>query len=249
MHVDRAEQLADAAHMISGAAAHRALFFEGQEGIGKTALLREMHRRHGENNVFYVDLGSSYAEFDVLNEIARQASGQGIRMDAFRALKQRYGDLPTVSFTNASVNRSHVDIALSVNANRDAQKSALSDELVATLNELAPEVRPVLLMDGFERCEPPMRDWISGSFLPDLLAGRRIAVFLAGQVVPTLRHPHAGVTRTLVLPLFDTRTVEEWIELAGIDALKGHADLVRTGTAGLPSVIKEFLSNFLPLEG
>ncbi|MEU0660064.1 hypothetical protein [Streptomyces lavendulocolor] len=244
MHVDRADQLADAALTISGGAAHRAIFFEGREGIGKTALLSEMRRRHTDSSVFYVDLGDHYAEWEVMNAIARQAAGQGIRMDAFRALKQRYGDLPTVLFDGAHVNRSHVDIALSVNANREAQQSALADELVATLHEAATDTRPVLLLDGFEQCEPPLRDWLTTSFVPDLLSGRRIAVFLAGRVVPRLSEAYAGSIRTLVLPPFDTRTVEEWIELAGIEELKGLAQVVCTGTAGLPGVINEFLANF-----
>ncbi|MFD7083926.1 AAA family ATPase [Streptomyces sp. NPDC059918] len=246
MHVDRVEQLAHAARVIGDGAPHRALFFEGDEGIGKTALLIEVHRRHGDSTVCYVDLASTWAAFDVLNHICRQASGQGIPMDSFRALKQRYGEVPTVNFQGMSMNRSHLDIALSVNADRETQNSAMSDELVALLAEsaTAPGSGPIVLLDGFDRCEPPLQSWISSSFLPDLLATRRITVFLAGRSVPSLSHPYAGAVLNLILPPFDAATVQEWIDLVGIDELKGSAEELCGRLDGLPSAISEFLSHF-----
>ncbi|MFF4099543.1 hypothetical protein [Streptomyces sp. NPDC001903] len=246
MHVDRVEQLAHAARLISDGASHRALFFEGDEGIGKTALLVEVHRRHGDSTVCYVDLATTWAAFDVLNHIYRQASGQGIRMDSFRALKQRYGEVPTVNFQGMSMNRSHLDIALSVNADRETQNSAMSDELVARLAESAtgPGSGPIVVLDGFDRCEPPLQSWISTGFLPDLLATRRITVFLAGRTVPGLSHPYAGAVRNLILPPFDAATVQEWIDLAGIEELKGSAEELCSRLDGLPSAISEFLSHF-----
>ncbi|MGW8784259.1 hypothetical protein ACWGNM_40200 [Streptomyces sp. NPDC055796] len=246
MHVDRVEQLAHAARLISDGASHRALFFEGDEGIGKTALLVEVHRRHGDSTVCYVDLATTWAAFDVLNHIYRQASGQGIRMDSFRALKQRYGEVPTVNFQGMSMNRSHLDIALSVNADRETQNSAMSDELVARLAESAtgPGSGPIVVLDGFDRCEPPLQSWISTGFLPDLLATRRITVFLAGRTVPSLSHPYAGAVRNLILPPFDAATVQEWIDLAGIEELKGSAEELCSRLDGLPSAISEFLSHF-----
>ncbi|MFF4853034.1 hypothetical protein [Streptomyces sp. NPDC001194] len=246
MHVDRVEQLAHAARVIGDRASHRALFFEGDEGIGKTALLIEVHRRHGDSTVCYVDLATTWAAFDVLNHIYRQASGQGIRMDSFRALKQRYGEVPTVNFQGMSMNRSHLDIALSVNADRETQNSAMSDELVARLAESAtgPGSGPIVVLDGFDRCEPPLQNWISTGFLPDLLATRRITVFLAGRSVPSLSHPYAGAVRNLILPPFDAATVQEWIDLAGIDELKGSAEELCSRLDGLPSAISEFLSHF-----
>ncbi|MFI6143927.1 hypothetical protein [Streptomyces sp. NPDC051109] len=246
MHVDRARQLADTARMIRDGAPHRALFFEGDEGIGKTALLIEVHRRHGDSTVCYVDLATTWAAFDVLNHIYRQASGQGIRMDSFRALKQRYGEVPTVNFHGMSMDRSHLDIALSVNADRETQNSAMSDELVARLAESAtgPGSGPIVVLDGFDRCEPPLQSWISTSFLPDLLATRRITVLLAGRSVPSLSHPYAGAVRNLILPPFDAATVQEWIDLAGIEELKGSADELCSKLDGLPSAISEFLSHF-----
>ncbi|MFI8260108.1 MULTISPECIES: ATP-binding protein [unclassified Streptomyces] len=246
MHVDRVEQLAHAARVIGDGASHRALFFEGDEGIGKTALLIEVHRRHGDSTVCYVDLATTWAAFDVLNHIYRQASGQGIRMDSFRALKQRYGEVPTVNFQGMSMNRSHLDIALSVNADRETQNSAMSDELVARLAESAtgPGSGPIVVLDGFDRCEPPLQSWISTGFLPDLLATRRITVFLAGRSVPSLSHPYAGAVRNLILPPFDAATVQEWIDLAGIDELKGSAEELCSRLDGLPSAIAEFLSHF-----
>ncbi|MFE2474527.1 hypothetical protein [Streptomyces sp. NPDC059389] len=246
MHVDRVEQLAQAASVIGDGASHRALFFEGDEGIGKTALLIEVHRRHGDSTVCYVDLATTWAAFDVLNHIYRQASGQGIRMDSFRALKQRYGEVPTVNFQGMSMNRSHLDIALSVNADRETQNSAMSDELVARLAESAtgPGSGPIVVLDGFDRCEPPLQSWISTGFLPDLLATRRITVFLAGRSVPSLSHPYAGAVRNLILPPFDAATVQEWIDLAGIDELKGSAEELCSRLDGLPSAISEFLSHF-----
>ncbi|ROQ99718.1 AAA ATPase-like protein [Streptomyces sp. 2132.2] len=246
MHVDRVEQLAHAARVIGDGASHRALFFEGDEGIGKTALLIEVHRRHGDSTVCYVDLATTWAAFDVLNHIYRQASGQGIRMDSFRALKQRYGEVPTVNFQGMSMNRSYLDLALSVNADRETQNSAMSDELVARLAESAsaPGPGPIVVLDGFDRCEPPLQSWISTSFLPDLLATRRITVFLAGRSVPSLSHPYAGAVRNLILPPFDAATVQEWIDLAGIDELKGSAEELCGKLDGLPSAISEFLSHF-----
>ncbi|MEV6582617.1 hypothetical protein AB0M92_31155 [Streptomyces sp. NPDC051582] len=246
MHVDRVEQLAHAARVIGEGASHRALFFEGDEGIGKTALLIEVHRRHGDSTVCYVDLATTWAAFDVLNHIYRQASGQGIRMDSFRALKQRYGEVPTVNFQGMSMNRSHLDIALSVNADRETQNSAMSDELVARLAESAtvPGSGPIVLLDGFDRCEPPLQSWISTSFLPDLLATRRITVFLAGRSIPSLSHPYAGAVLNLILPPFDAATVQEWIDLAGIEELKGSAEELCSKLDGLPSAISEFLSHF-----
>ncbi|MFE2549338.1 hypothetical protein ACFXGI_12430 [Streptomyces sp. NPDC059355] len=246
MHVDRVEQLAHAARVIGDGASHRALFFEGDEGIGKTALLIEVHRRHGDSTVCYVDLATTWATFDVLNHIYRQASGQGIRMDSFRALKQRYGEVPTVNFQGMSMNRSHLDIALSVNADRETQNSAMSDELVARLAESAadPGSGPIVVLDGFDRCEPPLQSWISTGFLPDLLATRRITVFLAGRSVPSLSHPYAGAVRNLILPPFDATTVQEWIDLAGLDELKGSAEELCSRLDGLPSAISEFLSHF-----
>ncbi|MEV0990700.1 hypothetical protein [Streptomyces sp. NPDC049949] len=246
MHVDRVEQLAHAARVIGDGDSHRALFFEGDEGMGKTALLIEVHRRHGDSTVCYVDLATTWAAFDVLNHIYRQASGQGIRMDSFRALKQRYGEVPTVNFRGMSMNRSHLDIALSVNADRETQNSAMSDELVARLAESAtePGSGPIVVLDGFDRCEPPLQSWISTGFLPDLLATRRITVLLAGRSVPSLSHPYAGAVRNLILPPFDAATVQEWIDLAGIDELKGSAEELCSRLDGLPSAISEFLSHF-----
>ncbi|MBT2404216.1 MULTISPECIES: AAA family ATPase [unclassified Streptomyces] len=244
--MDRVEQLTRAARTISEGTPHRALFFEGEEGIGKTALLEEMHRRHGDSTVCYVDLGTSWAESDVLDAIARQASRQGVPMDSFRALRQRYGELPSVNLHGASMNRSHLEIALSVNSDRKTQNSALCDELVALLGESAPPggLGPIVLLDSFDRCEAPMQGWITSGFLPDLLSTGRISVFLAGVRVPSLSYPESTVTETLILPPFDTATVQEWIDLAGIERLKGSADIVCTGTAGLPSAIKEFLAHF-----
>ncbi|WP_158708567.1 hypothetical protein [Streptomyces sp. NRRL S-244] len=250
MHVDRAEQLADAARVISDGAPHRALFFEGDEGIGKTALLIELHQRHGDSTVCHVDLATTWAAFDVLNRICWQASGQGIAMDSFRALKQRYGEVPTVNFHGMSMDRSHLDIALSVNADRETQNSAMSDELVARLAESATGSGsgsgsgPIVVLDGFDRCEPPLQRWISTSFLPDLLATRRITVFLAGRSVPSLSHPYAGAVRNLILPPFDAATVQEWIDLVGIEELKGSAEELCSRLDGLPSAISEFLSHF-----
>ncbi|MET9962465.1 hypothetical protein ABZ128_25950 [Streptomyces sp. NPDC006326] len=246
MHVDRAEQLAHANRLIGADASHRALFFEGAEGIGKTALLIEVHRRHGDSTVCYVDLGTTWTLLDVLNSIARQADEQGIPMDAFRALKQRYGDLPPVNLQGLSMNRSHLDLALSVNADRETQTSALSDEIVARLAESASAdgSGPVVVLDAFDRCEPPMQGWLSGGFVPDLLATRRITVLLAGRTVPGLSHPYSGVVQNLILPPFDTATVREWIELAGIDELKDAAEELHAHSGGLPSAIAEFLSHF-----
>ncbi|MFD5512787.1 hypothetical protein ACFWIB_34225 [Streptomyces sp. NPDC127051] len=250
MHVDRAQQLADAARVISDGASHRALFFEGDAGIGKTALLIEVHQRHGDSTVCYVDLATTWAALDVLNHICWQASDQGIRMDSFRALKQRYGEVPTVNFHGMSMDRSHLDLALSVNADRETQNSALSDELVARLAESAtgPGSGPILLLDGFDRCEPPLQSWISTSFLPNLLTSRRITVFLAGRSVPSLSHPYAGVVRNLILPPFDAATVQEWIDLVGVEELKGSAEELCSKLDGLPSAISEFLDQF-PREG
>lgn len=245
MHVDRVEQLAQAERLINAGSAHRALFFAGEEGIGKTALLIEVHRRHSDSTVCYVDLGTTWTMLDVLNAISRQADEQGVRMDAFRALKQRYA-VPSVDLRNLSMNRSHLDLALHVNADRETQTSALCDEVVARLAESASAdgSGPIVVLDAFDRCEPPMQSWLSGGLVPDLLATRRITVLLAGRSVPTLSHPYSGVVQNLILPPFDTATVREWIELADVEDLKDAAEELHAHSGGLPSAIAEFLSHF-----
>jgi hypothetical protein len=244
VHVDRVEQLEHATRTASGGEQHRALFFEGSEGIGKTALLKEMHLRHAEAITFYVDLGTLFAESDVLNELARQASRQGVRMDSFRALRQRYGETPSITFNQAEINRSSIDLAINVSRDRSLQNAALTDEVVASIGESASEKRAIIFLDSFEKCGMPMRDWISSTLLPDLLGKQHVSIFLAGRNVPSLHHPHAIFTRTLVLPPFDASIVEEWIEASGIEDLKGLGQVVWRGTAGLPSMIEEFLSNY-----
>ncbi|WP_327687322.1 hypothetical protein [Streptomyces sp. NBC_00467] len=248
MHVDRVQQLDEAARAVGGSEPHRALFFEGQEGIGKTALLTELHRRHSDTTIFYVDLGDMFSESDVLGAVARQASRQGVRMDSFRALRQRYGEAPSVVFNHAEIKKANVDLALNVNSNRRMQNDALTDELVAALGESAHSSRIIMLLDSFEKCQAPLSDWIRRDLLPELLTSGRVGVFLAGRSVPSLQPQHSGLTRTLALPPFDPSIVEEWIALSGIEALKGLGHVIWGGTGGLPSMIKEFLSNYSTAE-
>ncbi|MFE7275785.1 AAA family ATPase [Streptomyces sp. NPDC057623] len=244
MHIDRSEQLNDAARAIGGNGPHRAVFFEGAEGVGKTSLLTEVHRRHSDRITLYVDLAVAYDQTDVLATIAREASVKGLRTDSFRTLQQRYAELPSVVIRDSEIKKSNVEMAFNVNGDRKLQNSVLTDELVATLAAARAEQAPVLLLDSFEKCQKPMRDWLCG-FLNGLLAAPEVTVFLAGRSVPTLTHPDAARrTRTLVLNPFDTAIVEEWIELTGIEDLKGLGSVIWRGTAGLPARISEFLSNF-----
>ncbi|MFI7143257.1 hypothetical protein ACIBQ5_37895 [Streptomyces massasporeus] len=249
MHIDRSEQLDEATRAIGGNGPHRALFFEGVEGVGKTSLLTEVHRRNSDRVTLYVDLAAAYDQSEVLSLIAREASAKGLRMDSFRTLQQRYAELPPITISDSEIKKSNVEIAVSVCGDRKLQNSLLTDELIATLGEARAERAPIVLLDSFEKCQTPMRDWLC-QLLSGLLTAPEVTVFLAGRSVPTLSHPDAARrTRSLVLNPFDAAIVEEWIELVGIEDLKGLESVVWRGTAGLPARISEFLSNFSAGEG
>ncbi|MEU2748414.1 AAA family ATPase [Streptomyces collinus] len=245
MHVDRSQQLDDAARAIGGNSPHRALFFAGEEGIGKTSLLDEVLRRHPDRAALYVDLATAFDESDVLGALSLEASARGLRMDSFRTLRQRYAEQPSVTISDTEIKKSDVEITVNACRDRRLQNLVLTDELVATLAGHRGQDAPVILLDSFERCQSPMREWLCGTLLRGLLAAPDVTVFLAGRSVPTLGHPQsAALTRTLVLAPFDAALVEEWIELAGIEELKGLGSVIYGGTAGLPARISEFLSNY-----
>ncbi|GAA4963283.1 hypothetical protein GCM10023238_33400 [Streptomyces heliomycini] len=207
--------------------------------------MAEICRRNFDRSALYVDLGTAYDESDVLGVIAREASAEGLRMDSFRTLRQRYAETPSVTISDSEIKKSNVEIAVSVCNNRKLQNSVLTDELVATLATARAERAPVILLDSFEKCQAPMREWLCGNLLPGLLRAPDVTVFLAGRSVPRLNRPDAAaLARTLVLAPFDAAVVEEWIELAEIEELKGLGSVIWGGTAGVPARISEFLSNF-----
>ncbi|MCB8908153.1 MULTISPECIES: AAA family ATPase [unclassified Streptomyces] len=238
VHVDRAEQLADAASVAAGTRDRQALFFEGPAEIGKTSLLLEIHRRHVPAGVYLVDLERVVEKTDILSELARQARRQDVPVDGYQTVRARFAQAGSLSVNDMRARNSSINMVVNVFKDRKLQLEAMSDALLDTLT--GPSRRPVICLDGFEHCEAPMREWLGTHLLPDLLSRRGISVFVAGRHVPRLAQPHASVVRTMALPPFDVDTVEEWITTLGFDSLKGQGTKIHTNHGGVPGLLREF---------
>ncbi|MFE1907300.1 AAA family ATPase [Streptomyces gardneri] len=241
VHVDRTEQLAHSAAVVDGSNAQQALFFEGPEGIGKTRLLREIHRRHVASGVYYVDLERVVEKDDVLRDLARQARRQDVPVPGYQAVRSQiaHSSTPTVNVHDMRARNANIQMVVNTSRDHKIQLDAMSDALLDTL--AGDPHNPVICLDGFEHCEAPMRDWLGTDLLPDLLSRRGTSVFVAGRHVPRLAYPHVTAVHTMVLPPFGIDAVEEWITTLGFDSLKGQATSIHRSHHGIPGLIREFL--------
>ncbi|MER7951212.1 AAA family ATPase [Streptomyces sp. NPDC096079] len=240
VHVDRAEQLARSAAVVGGSDERQALFFEGPAGIGKTSLLREIHRRHAASGVYYVDLERLVEKDDVLRDLARQARRQDVPVPGYQAVRAQLARSATVNVHDMRARNSTVQMVVNTSRDHKVQLDAMSDALLDTLTGDAR--RPVVCLDGFEHCEAPMRDWLGRDLVPEFLSRRGTSVFVAGRQVPRLAYPHVTAVHTLALPPFGVEAVEEWITSLGFHSLKGQVATIHRSHLGVPGLIREFLA-------
>ncbi|MEU6096189.1 AAA family ATPase [Streptomyces sp. NPDC047079] len=247
VHVDRAEQLAHAADIAAARTQRRALFLEGQEGIGKTSLLLEIYRQHTTGGVYFVDLGRMVSQVDVLNELARQARQQEIPVPGYRTARSQFTQSAQVQVNDLRARNSSISLVINASIDRSIQLTSLSDALMENLASDAR--RPVICLDGFEHCEAPMRDWLGRDLLPDLLTQPGTSVFLAGRNIPRLSQPHVSSVHTMVLPPFGVDAVQEWIDSLGFHSLKRRAVRIHDMHDGIPGLIDEFFSTHIEPHG
>ncbi|MER7821289.1 hypothetical protein ABTX85_01740 [Streptomyces sp. NPDC096097] len=247
-HIDRAEQLEDAARLTArgtegDGAGHRerqGLFFEGPQGIGKSSLLWEIYERHAADGAYFLDLPRIPAEHHVLESLAMQARRNQVNVPSYESTRTRFAEQSAqthVDFNNVRIRNGTFQL-LAAAQDRTLQTASLSDALLGNL--VADARRPVICLDGFEACAQPMRDWLGRSLLPNLLSRREISVFVAGRQLPSLTRPYAGSVRTLALPPFDVAAVHEWIESLGIVGLKDEAAAIQQVHGGIPELLDEF---------
>ncbi|MGC5035193.1 hypothetical protein ACPXCS_17930 [Streptomyces sp. DT190] len=243
-HIDRAEQLRNAARVTGREAAQegdrQALFFEGPENIGKTSLLFEIYRRHRSDGAYYVDLEDTSQEGEVLEALAAQAQWQGVGSPSYRTTRDRIvqqSRSAQISLHNVRARQSTIQL-LSASKDRLLETASMSD---AVLDDLVGGVRrPVICLDGFEVCAGPMRNWLGRHLLPKLLSRREVSVFVAGRELPRVPSAFAEAVHTLVLPPFDVAAVEEWIEELGLDDLRDSAVSIYSRYGGVPGLLAEF---------
>ncbi|MEV7244057.1 hypothetical protein [Streptomyces sp. NPDC093248] len=245
-HIDRADQLAQAARLTARDARRdeerQALFFEGPEDIGKSSLLFEIYERHRADGVYFVDLSRMAMEHEVLETLAMQARGQRVDVPSYRTTRDRFAEQSAstqVSFTNVRVRNSALQL-LAQAEDRSLRTDALSDALLDNL--VGGTRRPVICLDAFEACAQPMRDWLGRRLLPNLLTRREVSVFVAGRETPRLSRPYSGAVHTLVLPPFDVDAVHDWIEALGFASLRDKAVTIQRTHGGVPGLLAEFFA-------
>jgi hypothetical protein len=216
-------------------------------GMGKTALLEELYDRYnGQNCVAYIDVGRTYELVPLLNDIAAQLEGQGVRLSKYRDLASSLALEQPVSVQLSNVQASNSPIDIAIDATRRSREVAdlLLGQLLADI-EANSASRCLVLIDRYELAEAPLQNWFITSLIPGILHRKSAICVLAGCTEPTLTFAEGQNVERLSLPELQTGHISQWLVAAGVPQPTEYVEFLWEGTKGVPGSIQPFIINLL----
>jgi hypothetical protein len=244
--VDRDQELDLLHRTITGKDAERILLISADGGMGKSELLRAFIARP-PTDILLVPIDFKWGGIG-LGELffkVRDAIGSE-HFPVLAGTVKRLVNPATVNISgNYLLGQNQIDVALNVESNEDARSALRATFTEAFFTDLRAAGRIVLVFDVFEACDPSVKVWLSGTFLPGVGRSPNLSVVIAGRNVPEPTLEWEGLCRVLTLPAIAAEHWHSYAKNLGIGvsldfikgccyACKGHSLSIASHLSSLP---------------
>lgn len=236
VHVDRSEELACFADMISGRGTCHVLLIEAEPGMGKSSLLREFWTASAGLQRSQIDLRSSHSVERVLGELAAQRPE--VFAGFFDQLKRPDHTSPVVNISRSTIKESQLGVegfdrgtARDGEVRRQLLTNAFFSDLIRS-NRRSKSV--VFIFDTFNEAGPEVQRWLGRLFLIRAMSLRWLTVVVSGQSVPSLGFGAEEWCRARRLRPLEPVHVGEYLQRLNIEVTQDNVVLIHALTDGVP---------------
>jgi len=163
------------------------LFFEGESGLGKTALLRDCKNRipEGVKNISFDCKNTTISISEIFSRSVHRFGQVGLSefgksLSSLSRLNINVADIKQLGDQNT------IDIALRAEneAERETRRTLLTNSWFRDLQKLEDQL--LVIFDTFEKAGLQIASWLCGPFLARVSDTPRMRVAIAGQRTPDL---------------------------------------------------------------
>jgi hypothetical protein len=215
----------------------------GDKGWGKTALLDEVYYRHNKlTATVYADLGGQYHPLLLLDFLADQFQGRGVDFTKYFAARDSNVAGSQTIFQLERVRAKQSPITVNAPAQEwDVVISGLLRHFLDAFDEISAPTRRLVLLDGYDRIQGSLRNWLIDQFVGRLVSRNTVACVISGSIRPVIPGLIGENIRWLSLGPLRPIDVGDWIEAVVPGVGEERAKFLWQGTSGIPGRIDEFL--------
>ena len=231
--------------MLDGKLGCCVLSVEGAADMGKSRLLKEYFRRASGRklNGALVPLENHYTDAaEVLHELVKQLGRQ-----AFPTYWERH--LALSQQRAAKSNAEPFWLKSPTDEVKVMRSQQLTHAFVQDVTQLAQRQPLILLLDAIEQAIEPVRNWLHGDLLQDLIDTDGVWVVLAGRTLPPPDFRWEQHVYPYELPPVEVHDFQSYCDQMQLNLTPANVKLLHTAFDGMPGKFVKVAPKFMPQGG